>query len=74
MAIFKNALCLELRPDAMDYRTHRCKRHDGHAGFHQVKYSDGKMGLWMDGDKEAMIVPRDYKLREVGSKAKEKNA
>ncbi len=57
--VFKNALCLAMRPEAnwpgADGYHHRCKRLADHQGRHRVKYTDGYT-CWNDGDRDSVLV------------------
>ncbi len=56
--IFKNALCLDLMPDAGYDSWHlRCHRRADHREWHRVKFSDGKYRVWNDGDRKSKVVP-----------------
>ena len=53
--VFKNVLCLELRPDVMGNGWHdRCHRRDGHPGMHRVVYRDGYKIEWATGDRDTV--------------------
>ena len=52
---FRNALCLDLRPEAVGWygtisnrRRHECKRHAGHSMPHRAVYEDAVIE-WSDG-------------------------
>ena len=60
MSRFKNALCLVTRPDlhgsyAFEY-TQLCKRHKQHPPPHRVKFQDGGVREWNDGDRDTELT------------------
>ena len=63
MSRFKNALCLELRPDVAESSWHhRCHRRVGHDGRHRASgYQDGKVVEWTDGGPVIFVCVRRKK-------------
>lgn len=53
--IFKNALCLARRPDTWSGDPNHCKRKGDHLDAHWIRYSDGKVAVWQDGFRDAII-------------------
>lgn len=65
---FKNALCLDLRPDSWESRyIHMCKRRAGHAGPHGITYIDGVI-IW-DGPEDDTKLVRPEEARRLYRRA-----